>query len=422
MNRDSLPLPPSRRRMSERASGQFFRMASVIAGVFVPTDKQLESLDERYAAIGTFLVNSAEFGALTLEVHGHGSRQIGTLVRPLHVRELGYDVDAILLLKEGALQLYAGSAGARRLINDLHNVLERYAKQHGLVIEKWDRCVTLIYADGVRVDVAPVIAHPLLAVASGDTHGLIPDRSLQLYVPTNPRGLERGFNAAAKVRAVFTRVLKEARSAETVARGDVTPLPDANVVSQRLLSIFVQLMKVHRNIMFGAPKDGQEDFAPASVFFTTLAAAAYTLRAPQPHDTPLELLLDVFETMPTCFQRESLGGGRQRWLLPNPYAPGDDLAQSMNTPQKQAAFQQWHSRFSDDIGALLDSIEDRAGHVETERLVESAFGSRAASAVHAASAPHAPTRQAGRSVVFGTATGTLMSLPAQANTNFGSPR
>ena len=94
----------------------------------------------------------------------------------------------------------------------------------------------------------------------------------------------------------------------------------------------------------------------------------------------------------------------------------------MNTPQKQAAFQQWHSRFSDDIGALLDSIEDRAGHVETERLVESAFGSRAASAVHAASAPHAPTRQAGRSVVFGTATGTLMSLPAQANTNFGSPR
>ena len=45
MNRDSLPLPPSRRRMSERASGQFFRMASVIAGVFVPTDKQLESLD-----------------------------------------------------------------------------------------------------------------------------------------------------------------------------------------------------------------------------------------------------------------------------------------------------------------------------------------------------------------------------------------
>jgi hypothetical protein len=73
-------------------------------------------------------------------------------------------------------------------------------------------------------------------------------------------------------------------------RGDVAPLPDADVVSQRLLSIFVQLMKVHRNIAFGAPKDGQESVAPASVFFTVLAGAAYALKAPQPHETPLDLL------------------------------------------------------------------------------------------------------------------------------------
>jgi hypothetical protein len=126
MQRDNLPLPP-RRQLSERAANQFFHLASVIAGAFVPTEAQLASLDGRYLTIGNCLVDSPEFGALTIEVHGQGSRQIGTLVRPLHVRELGYDVDAVLLLKRAALQVYGGEGGPRRLINDLHAVMSRYA-------------------------------------------------------------------------------------------------------------------------------------------------------------------------------------------------------------------------------------------------------------------------------------------------------
>jgi hypothetical protein len=421
MQRDNIPLPVSRRPHSERASGQFFHLSSVVANVFVPTDTQLEALDGSYLSIGNYLAESEEFRALTIQVHGQGSRQIGTLVRPLHVREIGFDVDAVLLLKRAAMLRYGGAEGARRLINDLYRVLMRYADHHRLGIEKWDRCVTLVYADGVEVDVAPVIEDPLVSIPSGDTHALIPDHLLERYAPTNPRGLERGFNTAAKIQAIFTRVLKEAQVLDKAMRADVAPLPEADVVSKRLLSIFVQLMKVHRNICFGAPKDGGEDLSPASIFITVLAAVAYTLKAPQPHETPLDLLLDVFETMPVCFQRERLPQGGELWLLPNPWAPGDDLATCMNTPQKQAAFFQWHARFCQDIGELLESIEQRSGSEVTEALVAKAFGPRAASAVHEDSAPTAPTRHAGRSVVFGTAAGAMASLPARANTNFGSP-
>jgi hypothetical protein len=189
-----------------------------------------------------------------------------------------------------------------------------------------------------------------------------------------------------------------------------------------LLSIFVQLMKVHRNIAFGAPNDEAEDLSPASIFITVLAASAYTQKAPMPHDTPMDLLLDVFETMPMHFRRESQPYGGERWSLPNPWAPGDDLAAGMNSPRKQDAFFQWHERFCRDIGELLESLEQQSGKGRIEDLVANAFGPRAASAVREDSAPKAPTREAGRSVVFGTAAGIITSLPARANTNFGSPQ
>lgn len=422
MQRDSFSLPVPRRHLSERAAGQFFHLTRVIANVFVPTDTEVQTLDRAYLSIGNFLTDSVEFGALTIEVHGQGSRQIGTLVRPLHVRDLGFDVDAVLLLKRAALERYPGSEGARRLINDLYAVLKRYAEQHGLKIEKWERCVTLVYANDVRVDVAPVIEDPLLAIPSGETHALIPDRLLQRYAPTNPRGLERGFNGAAKIQANFPRELVESMTLDKAMRGEVAPLPDVDVVSARLLSIFVQLMKVHRNISFGAAKDGQEDLAPTSIFITFLAAAAYTLQAPRPHDTPLDLLLDVFDSMLLCFEREVLLNGQQRWFLPSPWAPGDDLATTMNTPQRQAAFLRWHALFSEQIGELLDNLEQRAGEDVIEKLVQDAFGFRAAQAVRDDAAPVAPTRHAGRSVIFATAAGALTSVAARANTNFGSPR
>lgn len=421
MQRDGLSLPPSRRQLSERASGQFFHLTRVIANVFVPTDTEVEALDRAYLSIGNYLADSPEFGDLTIEVHGHGSRQIGTLVRPLHVRDLGFDVDAALLLKRVALQRYPGAEGARRLINDLYTVLKRYADQHGLKIQKWERCVTLVYANDVRVDVAPVIEDPLITIPSGETHALIPDRLLQRYAPTNPRGFERGFNTVAKIAANLPRVAVEGMTLDKAMRGDVTPLPDVNEVSARRLCIFVQLMKVHRNISFGAPKDGEEDLSPTSIFVTFLASAAYQLQAPLFHSSELELLLDVFDTMLLCFVREELAGGRQRWLLPNPWAPGDDLATSMNTPQRQAAFLQWHGRFSQQIGELLDSLEARSGDDVIEKLVLNAFGPRAARAVRDDAAPVAPTRRAGRLLSFATAAGAMTSLAARASTPFGSP-
>lgn len=419
MQRENAP----RRAYSPRAARQFNDLTRLIAGVFLPSVTQVAALDRSYESIGNFLTESPEFGDLVVQVYGQGSRQIGTLVRPLHQREQGFDVDAVLLLQRRAHGVYPGASGARQLINDLHTVLSRYAKAHGLAIERWDRCVTLVYIDGVRVDVAPVIEDPIRSIPfGGETHSRIPDRQLMTFAPTNPRGLVRGFNEAASVRAVLTNIVRDAQTADAALRAEVVPLPDVQEVSLRLLSSFVQLMKVHRNVRFGAPKAGQEDLSPSSTFITSLMASAYARLAPVPHDTELDLLLDIIDAMPRGFHREPVGNSHERWSLPNPWAPGDDLASSMNSSQKQQAFWAWHAQFRQEIGELLDSLEARLGQPNVERLVEGAFGTRAAQAVRDASAPTAPTQQAGRRVLIGTASGGLTSMSANANTNFGSPR
>jgi len=91
-------------------------------------------------------------------------------------------------------------------------------------------------------------------------------------------------------------------------KADIEPLPDADEVFGRLLSRFVQLGKVHRNIAFADVPNGK-DLAPSSVFLTSLFAKAYALLAPQPHDGPLDLFFDIVELLPHLFLREPMQAG-----------------------------------------------------------------------------------------------------------------
>lgn len=163
-------------------------------------------------------------------------------------------------------------------------------------------------------------------------------------------------------------------------RADVAPLPDAQEVFDRLLCRLVQLLKLHRNIAFGVAQDGQ-DLAPSSVFLTTLAATAYAVEAPQPHDSPLELMLDIVERMPLHFQRIPRADSFEEWILPNPSAPRDNLASSMNTPDRQEAFFAWHQRLVGDLRRILHTIETHEGMDVLLKALEGAFGPRAAQAI-----------------------------------------
>jgi len=419
MKRDA-HLHRAKRTVTAAASARFTYVAEAIATAFEPTAKQLQDLERAYNATGEYLIGCAEFEGQVEQVHAQGSRQMGTIIRPMDEKREGFDIDLVVRLSKAALPHYGGRGGPDLLLETLLKALKRYADRHGLGIERWERCVTLIYAGGMRADFAPVIDDPLQALPHGEHHGRIPDRDRSKYLSTNPKGYCLGFDTAAQVTPVFRLTEALFASMDSVRKADLAPLPEATEVFERLLSRFVQLGKVHRNIAFADLNTGS-DLAPTSVFLTSLFAKAYAIQAPQPHDGPLDLFFDIVELLPTLFEREVLSSGQERWQLMNPFALSDNLASSMNTSSRQQAFTQWHAKFVQDLDALLDAVDGNHGLDTVTKAVERAFGPRASQAVLQHSAQRRDENRTLQRAGFVVA-GTLpVTTAARAHTYFGGP-
>jgi hypothetical protein len=418
MNRDALPQRVIRRNVTARASANFAYLAEAIARAYEPTSTQLQDLERAYNATGEYLIGCDEFAGLLTQVHAHGSRALGTIVRPIDANRDGFDIDLVARLSKDATACYGGPGGASLMLTHLFNALRRYAHSHSLEIKQWERCVTLFYANGMQADFAPVVDDPMYSLTYGEHHGRIPDRDLQRYVSTNPKGYSLGFDEAAKIKPVFYAY--EALSAEfaEASRAEVEPLPEAHEVFERLLSRFVQLAKVHRNISFlNVPAAGE--LTPPSMFLTSLIAKAFATLAPQPHDGPLDLFLDIVDFFPKLIQCEVLLNGREYWILMNPFAQNDNLAVSMNTPERQQAFRQWHSKLTTDLERLLAAIEGNQGIDAVTTAVTHAFGQRATQAVIHRNAQRRETNRRLERVGFVVA-GTLpIVTPARAHRYFG---
>ncbi len=175
MIREPVPLP-QRPRISTRSSARFFHLVDAIARAHEPTPTQLTALERSYNSTGEFLSACPEFRGDLIQIHAHGSRQLGTIVRPREDSREGFDIDLIARLTPEARRKYEGERGPILLLDRLHGALSRYAEAHGLQLHRWERCATLEYSDGMFADIAPVIDAPLLAAPFGDTHFLIPDR------------------------------------------------------------------------------------------------------------------------------------------------------------------------------------------------------------------------------------------------------
>lgn len=402
-----------------RSSARFFHLVDAIAQAHEPTPTQLAALERSYNSTGEFLSSCPEFRGDLIQIHAHGSRQLGTIVRPRDGSREGFDIDLIARLTPEAYRKYEGDRGPALLLDRLHGALSRYAEAHGLQLHRWERCATLKYAEGMCADITPVIDAPLLAAPFGDTHGLIPDRELRRFNSTNPRGYAKHFDLAASISPNFTAALSISKAMDSVARADVTPLPEAQQVFDRLLCRLVQLLKLHRNVGFGIAKVGQ-DMAPTSVFLTTLAALAYAVEAPQPHESPLELLLDIVERMPLHFERILRLDGSEQWVLPNPSAPKDNLAESMNLPGRQESFFSWHRRLINDLKRILHAIEHHEGMDVLLDALQAAFGPRSAGAIQQAqSERQSVSRAAGRVTLISSMAAAPISVPVRSHTYFG---
>jgi len=399
------------------STSYFFGLIEDIGRGLEPTPTQLATLERSYKSTGEFLTQCSEFDGQLLEIHPHGSRELGTITRPVR-KANGFDIDLIARFDQKAWHTYSGAGGPKLLLDRLFAAVSRYAQQHSLKVLCWDRCVTLEYADGMSADIAPVIDWPVQAPAYGDLHGLIPDRDKSRYHPSNPRGFVRLFSKIAAISPVFLTTEMFKAEGTVTKRADVVPLAPADEVFERPLCRLIQVMKLHRNVSF-AKAEKFSHLMPSSVFLTTLAAESYQLQAPRPHVDQLDLFMDIIQTMPKVFRRVELAHGKEEWHIDNPTAPGDNLAATMNEPGKQEAFSQWHTQLMSDVTGLISTIDQRLGMDRVHHLVTESFGDKAASAARQAQLERQSTARAAGRAVATTAGGAIISMPAKSHTFFG---
>ncbi|TXC81142.1 nucleotidyltransferase [Paraburkholderia azotifigens] len=399
-------------------SDNFFFLLDSIAQQQIPTSTQLEQIESSYNSTAQFLAQRVEFDGLIKQIHPHGSRQLGTMVRPKDDSRDGFDIDLIARLEPAALRRYGDERGPARLLNHFQVAFEEYANTHGLTLKKWDRCVTLCYAGGMCADIAPVIDDdPAHSNPYGATHARIPDKSVARFESTNPLGYTKFFKErtaiAANLQAIEAAVFDSVRKS-----AEIVPLNDPDEVFEPLLCRIVQVLKLHRNVSFGG-SSGVQDYAPSSIFITTLAAHAYAEKAPIFHTTPLELLLDVVEAMPTKFVSTS-DGRKEFWELPNPAAPASNLAEDMNTTERQQAFRQWIAKLVDDIERILAVIEERKGIDSVIDEVRLVFGQRPAKAVEKALLEKQQKERAAGKATFFTGTAMPVTVQSRKHNFFGT--
>ncbi|NTZ05551.1 nucleotidyltransferase domain-containing protein [Burkholderia metallica] len=415
MQRDLL-VTTHRRSISRSSSDNFFFLVDAIAKEQVPTATQLQKIESSYNSTAEFLSQRDEFADLITQIHPHGSRQLGTMVRPRDDSRDGFDIDLIARLSEKARARYSDERGPARLLNQFHAAFQDYANAHGLELKKWDRCVTLCYADGMCADIAPVIDAPLLQAPFGSTHALIPDKSVARFESTNPRGYAKFFSEIAAIAPSMLSL--ESAAMDSMRKSvEIVPLEDPDEVFDPWLCRIVQVLKLHRNVSFGA-KTGDVDFAPTSIFITTLTAHAYAEKARTYHETPLELLLDIVETIPTKFVSKRVGQ-REEWQLPNPAAPASNLAEDMNEVGRQTAFRNWIAKLVGDIETTIAAIDSRSGMDVVIESVRKAFGRRPATAVQKALLARQETERGAGRATFYTATATAKSVASRPHNFFG---
>lgn len=287
--------------------------------------------EERYQALASVLeAESSPFAQWAPRIYPQGSMRLGTTVKPLSGP---HDLDFVVELNLNPDHLVPG-----RLIDILHFHLRQHGTYRGMITRK-RRCVRLTYADEFYLDILPACPDH----RAGGTCIVVPDRSLDAWIPSNPIGYSEWF----RDRALLTcrSVLAEAER-----------LPAQIPADEKLpLQLAVQLIKRWRDTFFDA-----DDRAPVSIVLTTLAAKHYKGEAS---------ITDALASIAAGIVEEIEQSRQTRWriVVLNPSNPMEDLSERWDGDVvAYSAFTRGMAALHEDWMALLD--EPANAHATLFRL------------------------------------------------------
>lgn len=323
------------------------------------TPTQFETAKSRYEAVGRHLSEADSPLLAVSEIYPQGSISIGTTVKPLGREE--FDIDLVCLVP--SLAPAASPGFLKKLIGDRLRSNGRYRD----ILEEKPRCWRINYANEFHLDITPSIPNP----SCGNGGELVPDKKLQAWKASNPRGYRERFEEMAKLHPVL--LLQKAEMAQMRAGLEALPQPTK---FKGLLKRCVQICKRHRDLWF----EGSE-LAPISVIITTLAARSYAFCAAKGmYETELDFLIDVIRRMPQFIETRQVDE-RTLYFILNETTVGENFAEKWNQDTRRAtAFYKWNRRILGDIEELmtiegLDSLQKAMSRSFGESIVGRAFSS-----------------------------------------------
>lgn len=314
--------------------------------------------ESRYVSVGKWLADSSSpLAPFRPQVYPQGSMSIGTTTKP--VGRMEFDIDLICELgisaQSNPVAVLDGIEARLRQDESYRRMLDRPKK----------RCVRLNYAGEFHLDIVPSRPDP----AKQPPCILVPDRELQEWWPSNPKGFTAWFLSRAEFRKVLAK--------------RVAPLPDYEHVDELpSLKRVVQLLKRWRDIAFADCRG----LAPVSVVLTTLAAHNYG-GDQSVSQSLLRILNGIVESLPA---------NDVPLDVPNPTNPDEPLSEKWReNPEAYRLFASRIRRFRNDwqIICCLTGIDNLAPQLEA--LFEEPGHHLMKGAIHEYSEPMIRARQSG---------------------------
>lgn len=323
------------------------------------SDTQYENAESRYRAVGNWLASSDNSLLQDAEIYPQGSFSIRTTVKPLGREE--YDLDLVCLVPKFSPQV--PPSNLKRLIGDRLRGNEKYRD----MLEEKPRCWRITYANEFHLDITPSTYNPMC----NNGGELVPDKKINQWKPSNPRGYRLWFEERTKLKPRFLLL----ESPLTKAQIETLPGP---TTFKGFLPRIVQLCKRHRDIWF-SNKDSE--FAPISIILTTLIAKSYAycvthLTSENEFDLFLEVLRHAEDFIETKVET-----GRVHYYVWNDTTTNENFAEKWNQDSGFAeGFFSWHKQALADFENLhlvlgLDQVKQSLSPIFGENVVSKALTS-----------------------------------------------
>ncbi|TWJ19718.1 nucleotidyltransferase domain-containing protein [Geobacter argillaceus] len=327
------------------------------------SDAQYDLAKKRYEEAGSWLAESTNPLLKYLQIYPQGSASIGTTVRPLKKNE--FDIDLVSHVPD-----FPSTMPPHVLKRSIGERLKLEGGPYAKIVEEKPRCWRLNYANEFHLDITPSVPNP----QCGRNGELVPDKKVQDWKESNPKGFRDWFSSAAEKQPRF-RILEAAFGERMIKAANIEALPE-NAPLKGILRRTIQICKHHRDKFF---YDRNPAHAPISIILTTLGTQSYLNCISRfEYDTEIDALRDTIKYMPDFIDVRTTPHG-VRYHVWNPTTNNENFAERWNYDvELPRAFYEWHTNALVTIDGFLaavgvDTLQKSMNACFSEPIVESAF-------------------------------------------------